>query len=110
MISPLSMKRVFAVGLFASGTALLLGCPIYPNDRDHRVCISGDCYKCPDSFYDADACNSWRCDSSADCPSGYTCNSDQVCKFTDSPPNNNNPSGACAKPADCAVGQTCGAD
>lgn len=104
------MKRLFAVGFFGLGTALLLGCPIYPSDRDHRVCISGDCYKCPDSFYDSDACNPWHCESSNDCPSGYTCNSDQLCKFTDGTPKTTPPGGACAKPADCASGLTCGAD
>lgn len=102
-------KRLFAVGLFGLGSALLLGCPIYPEDRDHRVCVSGDCYRCPDSFY-SPSCGTWHCDGSEDCPSGYTCNSSNVCKFTDGTPNTTPPSGACAKPSDCASGLTCGQD
>jgi hypothetical protein len=102
------MKRAVSFVLFGLGTAVLFGCPIYPADRDHRVCIGGDCYDCPDSYYSG-ACNAWTCNSGADCPSGYSCNSDHRCKFTDGDPNNNPGDPACTKPADCPSGN-CGAD
>lgn len=104
------MKRLFAVGLVGLGAAVLFGCPIYPQDRDHRVCVGGDCYDCPDSFY-SNACNTWNCDSSNDCPSGYTCNSDHRCKYTNGVPPTPPPTDStCAKPTDCPQGSTCGAD
>ncbi|MBX3232430.1 MAG: hypothetical protein KIT84_22660 [Labilithrix sp.] len=103
------MKRLLAFGLFGLGTAVLFGCPIYPSDRDHRVCLAGECYECPDSFY-SDACNDWRCDTSNDCPSGYTCNSDHRCKLTSGTPTTPPADGTCGKPADCAPGTSCGAD
>jgi hypothetical protein len=102
------MKRAVSLGLFGLGTLVLFGCPIYPNDRDHRVCVDGDCYDCPDAYYSS-SCAAWTCNSGGDCPSGYTCNSDHRCKFTGSEPA---PPGAgtCNQPSDCAPGDNCGAD
>jgi hypothetical protein len=102
------MKRAVSFVLFGLGTAVLFGCPIYPADRDHRVCIGGDCYDCPDSYYSG-ACNAWTCNTGADCPSGYSCNSDHRCKFTDGDPNQIPGDPTCTKPADCPSGN-CGAD
>lgn len=102
------MKRVVSFALFGLGAAVLGGCPIYPSDRDHRVCVGGDCYDCPDPYYSS-SCHDWACDDANDCPSGYTCTSDHKCRFTDAlpPPTSGT---TCAKPSDCAPGQNCGAD
>jgi len=99
------MKRAVSFALFGLGTAVLFGCPIYPADRDHRVCLGGECYDCPDSHYDDD-CSAWTCNSGLDCPTGYTC-TDHRCRYTSTNPP---PSGtACTKPSDCPSGN-CGAD
>ena len=66
------MKRAFSFVLFGLGTAVLFGCPIYPEGRDHRVCIGGDCYACPETYYSGD-CGSWTCNDNLDCPSGTFC-------------------------------------
>jgi hypothetical protein len=102
------MKRAVSFVLFGLGVAALGGCPIYPSDRDHRVCIGSDCYDCPDHHY-SDDCHAWTCNDGNDCPSGYTCNTDHRCKATTGtpPPGPNNAS--CTKPTDCASGN-CGAD
>lgn len=102
-----TMKRAVSFALFGLGIAALAGCPIYPADRDHRVCLSGDCYDCPDSYYSG-ACRDWVCDSNGDCPSGYVCNSSNRCAFTG---DSGTPSpSTCAKPSDCPAGTNCGAD
>lgn len=98
------MKRAVSFVLFGLGTAVLFGCPIYPADRDHRVCVDGSCYDCPDSYYDDDSCSTWTCNTGLDCPNGYAC-SDHRC-VASSPPD---ASGGCAKPSDCVSG-SCGAD
>ncbi len=103
------MKRAVSFVLFGLGAAILGGCPIYPADRDHRVCIGGDCYDCPDSFYSS-ACTAWVCNSDMDCPSGYACNSDRRCKLTDGQPPPPAGGTTCSKPTDCPSGETCGAD
>ncbi len=105
------MKRAVSFVLFGLGTAVLFGCPIYPADRDHRVCIGdeGECYDCPDSYYSS-ACSVWTCNSGLDCPSGYTCTSDHRCRLSDGvqpPPGGDQ---ACTKPSDCPAGSNCGAD
>jgi hypothetical protein len=101
------MKRAVSSVLFGLGVAILGGCPIYSSDRDHRVCIGGDCYDCPDSSYSA-SCHDWTCTTGLDCPSGYSCNTAQRCKLTDAvPPGSTD--GACTKPSDCATGN-CGKD
>ena len=79
------MKRAVGLGFLGLGIAVLAGCPIYPDDRDHRVCVGGDCYDCPDSYYSG-ACVAWTCNGSSDCPSGYSCNSEHRCKLTDGVP------------------------
>src|SRR5436190_8418484 len=107
--STMMMKRAVSFVLFGLGAAILGGCPIYPADKDHRVCIGGDCYDCPDSFY-SNACTGWVCNSDFDCPSGYSCNSDRRCKLTDSSPPPPSGETTCTKPGDCAAGKSCGAD
>jgi hypothetical protein len=103
------MKRAVVLAFLGLGIAVLAGCPIYPDDRDHRVCVGGDCYDCPDSHYSG-ACVDWTCNSNLDCPSGYTCNSEHRCKLTDGQPPGPGGGTACVKPGDCAPGQNCGAD
>ena len=103
------MKRAVCLVLLGLGVAVLGGCPIYPDDRDHRVCVGGDCYDCPDPYYSG-ACVSWVCNSELDCPSGYACTSDKRCKLTDGEPPGPGGGEACVKPSDCAPGSTCGAD
>ncbi|HVJ93058.1 MAG TPA: hypothetical protein VM580_24825 [Labilithrix sp.] len=98
------MKRAASFVLFGLGTAILIGCPIYPTSgQDHRVCIDGECYDCPEPYYSSE-CSTWRCSSDVACPSGYACASDHRCR----------PVGAdgstCTKPSDCPSGQNCGAD
>lgn len=102
------MKRAVSFVFFGLGMAVLAGCPIYPSDRAHRVCVGGDCFECPDAYYSS-ICTAWTCAGPGDCPSGYTCTSDQRCKFTDAlpPPGSGNP--GCTKPSDCPNGN-CGAD
>lgn len=102
------MKRIVFFALLGTGAAVLGGCPIYPEGRDHRVCLDGDCYQCPDPYYSS-SCSGWTCNSGLDCPSGYSCGSDRRCHLGDAP--TPPPSGTtCAKPADCGAGQVCGAD
>lgn len=101
------MKRAVTFVLSGLGVGILAGCPIYPSDRDHRVCISGDCYDCPDSYYSSE-CTPWTCNSGADCPSGYACTADHRCKLTGTTPTNPGDT-ACTKPSDCSTGN-CGAD
>ena len=102
------MKRVVFFVLVGTGAAILGGCPIYPEGRDHRVCIGGDCYDCPDEYYSSQ-CTAWICSSNYDCPAGYTCTSDRRCRLTDAPPPTGGEGTACTKPTDCPGGN-CGAD
>lgn len=102
-------KRLVAFALLGFGSVALFGCPIYPSDRDHRVCEGGNCYQCPDGYYSSD-CTSWSCNASSDCPTGYTCNSNNLCQYTSGSPGTTPSGTTCAKPADCAPGTTCGAD
>src|SRR6476646_2306024 len=94
------MKRAVTFGLFGLGVAVLGGRPIYPSDRDHRVCIGGDCYDCTDSYY-SDACRPWSCNSPADCPSRHTCPAERRCKLDMASPGGG---GSSARPSDCASG------
>lgn len=103
----MTMKRAFSFALFGLGTAVLIGCPIYPAGRDHRVCVGGECYDCPDSYYSS-ACSPWTCDTGRDCPNGYTC-TEHRCSFTDTVPPAPDGDKACTKPSDCPNG-SCGAD
>ena len=102
-------KRVVSVALLGVGMLVLLGCPIYPDDRDNRVCVGSDCYRCPDSYY-SPSCTDWSCNANADCPNGFVCQSDHRCHLTSSQPPSNPPSSLCTKPSDCPAGSTCGAD
>ena len=99
------MKRIVFFALLGAGAAVLGGCPIYPDGRDSRVCLDGDCYRCPDPYYTS-ACSAWACDDASDCPSGYACGGDRLCHAGTTPPT----TATCAKPGDCASGQVCGAD
>lgn len=99
------MKRAVSFVLFGLGSAVLFGCPIYPAERDHRVCIGSDCYACPDPHYSG-SCSAWMCTHDLDCPSGYACNHHRRCSpVSDTPPS----PPACAQPSDCPGGN-CGAD
>lgn len=100
------MKRAVSFVLFGLGSAVLFGCPIYPIERDHRVCVGSDCYACPGPYYSG-SCDAWMCTSNADCPIGFACNHHHRCAPTadddaPTPPK-------CAEPTDCASGN-CGAD
>jgi hypothetical protein len=103
------MKRALSFGLLGAGIAVLAGCPIYPDDRGNRVCIGSDCYDCPDPYYSS-SCFGWTCNSSGDCPSGYSCTSDHRCAPTSAPPPSGNGGPLCTKPSDCPPGSNCGAD
>src|SRR5580698_5785614 len=69
------MKRVLLGVTVLGALTVLAGCPIYPSNSDggsYQVCDSDACYDCPDATY-TDACVYWSCNSSADCPYGYSC-------------------------------------
>jgi len=94
-----------AFGFFAlGGTAVLAGCPIYPDNGDYRVCTSSGCYDCPTNYY-SDSCNAWQCNQDYDCPNGYSCQNDRCVAGTSSSTNS-----TCAAPSDCASGSNCGTD
>jgi hypothetical protein len=99
------MKRIALFALLGAAAAVLGGCPIYPDDRDSRVCLDGECYRCPEPYYSSSRCSAWSCDVSSDCPSGYACGTDQRCRL-------GTPISAdtCGKSSDCAAGQVCGRD
>jgi hypothetical protein len=99
------MKRIALFALLGAAAAVLGGCPIYPDNRDSRVCLDGECYRCPDASYASSRCSPWACDVSSDCPGGYACGTDQRCHLGTTPP-----SAACAASSDCGPGQVCGAD
>jgi hypothetical protein len=103
----MKMKQVVFSVLVGAAAVVLGGCPIYPEGRDHRVCVGDGCFDCPDEHYSS-GCSSWVCTNVADCPSGWTCGSDQRCHPTGTTP----PTGGqtCAKPSDCPTGSSCGAD
>jgi hypothetical protein len=105
------MKRAVSFVLFGLGSAALFGCPIYPADRDHRLCIDDDCYACPDPYYSS-ACTPLSCDGDRDCPSDHTCTSDHRCVYTSGAPAGSSSGGVtgCAHPAQCPPETTCGAD
>jgi hypothetical protein len=103
------MKHVFSFVLLASGAAALWGCPIYSNERSHRVCVGSDCYSCPDQYVSSD-CYGFSCYDNADCPSGYACGSNHRCHLTDGNPPPPSGGTLCTKPTDCPPGSSCGAD
>jgi hypothetical protein len=73
------MKRFFFVSSFGVGAVVLLGCPIYPDNAGHRYCNASGCYSCPGDYYSQNDCSSWQCNSSSDCPSGYSCDNSGYC-------------------------------
>jgi hypothetical protein len=96
-----------AFGLFSfGGTAVLAGCPIYPDNGDYRVCDSTGCYDCPTNYY-SNSCDPWQCNQDYDCPNGYSCQNDSCVAGNDA---STNPSGTCSVPADCPSGDNCGTD
>ena len=109
------LKHVVSFVLLSAGVAVLGGCPIYSDDRDNRICQTDQdgvsrCYDCPDPYYSS-SCFGWTCNQNGDCPSGYTCTSDQQCALGSStgplPPSGGT---LCTKPSDCPGGSSCGAD
>jgi hypothetical protein len=69
------MKRVLLGVTVAGALAVLAGCPIYPSTSgggSYQVCDSNACFDCPDPTY-SDACVYWSCNTSGDCPYGYSC-------------------------------------
>jgi hypothetical protein len=103
------MKRIALFALLGTGAAVLGGCPIYPEGRDHRVCVDDQCFDCPDPYYSS-GCTAWICSDHVDCPSGWTCASDRRCRPTGTTPPPPPPGQSCAKPSDCPPGSNCGAD
>ncbi|MEO9142146.1 MAG: hypothetical protein ABI332_07735, partial [Polyangiaceae bacterium] len=98
----------FAFGLFAfGGTAVLAGCPIYPDQGDYRVCNSDGCYDCPTNDYTWD-CNPWQCNGSYDCPNGYSCSNDRC--VSGGTYDAGNGGTHCSQPSDCLSGYNCGTD
>jgi hypothetical protein len=103
------MKRAISFVLFGFGAAALGGCPIYNDSRYDRVCVSGDCYDCPDPYYSS-SCYPHSCSDSTDCPSGYSCDSSHRCQSTNGVPPTGGGGSLCTQPSDCAAGSNCGAD
>jgi hypothetical protein len=95
------MKRLFSFVVFGLGALALGGCPIYPDQSDHRVCSETTCYECPTQYISSD-CTPDHCDRNSDCPVGYSCGADRTCVRGGAT--------GCTGPADCPTGQTCGAD
>ncbi len=111
-VTAMHSKRLVSFLLFGLGVALLGGCPIYPEGRDHRICLQGgDCYSCPDDDYSSD-CYTYSCDTTDDCPLGATCSSYHTCVggTTPHPTGDAGPGSSCTRPSDCPSGSTCGAD
>ncbi len=68
----LSAPKFALMALGLAGAAVLAGCPIYDGDGGHRVCDGDGCWDCPNPYYSGD-CVNYTCNSSNDCPSGYSC-------------------------------------
>ncbi len=102
------MKRALTIGIFGAFTAILAGCPIFPDARNTRVCDSEGCYLCPDGNLD-DRCVDWQCSSSSACPSGYRCDSNSRC-VSGSPTTPPKTGTSCASTSDCRAGEVCGSD
>lgn len=105
----MKIRHVLSFALLGAAAAALGGCPIYPSDRDHRVCVNGTCHDCPDPYYTS-SCNDWVCRTSSECPSGYECNSQRRCQLNDGQTQPPAPSNVCSRPSDCPADQNCGAD
>jgi hypothetical protein len=105
------MKRFFWSMMSVGVVAVVAGCPIYSDNSSYRVCDESACYACPNEYYD-DNCSSWQCNSSNDCPSGYSCGSDAsgnpTCVIGTSP--DSGVSGGCTQQSDCPNGEVCGSD
>jgi hypothetical protein len=98
------MKRIFSFFVVGLGMASFLGgCPIYSGGGGgNRVCTASGCYDCTGSSYDPSSCSPWSCGNTADCPSGYLCQSGS-CVGTPNPT-------SCTSPAACAPTENCGSD
>lgn len=84
-------QRVLAVVSFLGAGSLLGGCPIY-DDNDPYYSTPASRGSCTGS--------SCACDSSFDCPNGYSCQAGS-CVST---------SPSCTSPSQCASGSVCGTD
>jgi hypothetical protein len=105
----MTLKRWVSFVFCGLGATILGGCPIYPDSRDHRVCLeNGACYSCPDDYYSSD-CYAYGCGSDYDCPTGYGCFNGQ-CALGPGADGGYADGGACTRPSDCPSGQTCGSD
>jgi hypothetical protein len=104
------MKRFFWSMMSVGVVAVVAGCPIYSDNSSYRVCTSNGCYACPNEYMD-DGCSSWQCNTSSDCPSGFTCSADssgnQTCMGVGY--DGGYPTG-CAQDSDCSSGEVCGAN
>jgi hypothetical protein len=106
----MSLKRWVSFVFCGLGATILGGCPIYPDSRDHRVCLeSGVCYSCPDDYYSSD-CYAYGCGSDYDCPVGYACSNGQCVGAGYDGGYTGDSGGQCTRPSDCPSGQNCGAD
>jgi hypothetical protein len=104
----MTLTRWASFAFFGLGAVILGGCPIYPDSRDHWVCLdNGTCYRCPDDYYSND-CYTAGCGGNYDCPSGSTCSNGQ-CIGSGYVPDGSS-GGQCTRPSDCPSGQNCGAD
>src|SRR5882757_153554 len=68
----LSAPKFALMALGLAGAAVLGGCPIYDGDGGHRVCDGSGCWDCPDPYYSG-SCVDYTCNSTSDCPGGYSC-------------------------------------
>jgi hypothetical protein len=99
------MKRTLFVSSFVAACAALWGCPIYPDNSDHRVCNASGCYDCPSDTYGG-ACAPWQCNSSYDCPNGYYCDGNSAC-VAGSPPTFDAGQGFDCSQMGCPQGEVC---
>lgn len=93
--------------VIASSLAALAGCPLYPDDRGHRVCVGSECFDCPDPYFTS-ACVDWICNTNLDCPTATYCGANGRCVFPDG--SAVAAGGVCVAPDDCGPGANCGSD
>jgi len=102
------MKRL-SLGIMGAALAMLLvGCPIYPDTGNYRVCTANGCFDCPDKTYSG-ACIPWLCEVNADCADGFVCLAGNTCTAA-SLADAGAGTGSCTTPAECPSGSVCGQD